>query len=62
MLAPGRGFYFTPGLGRQEVRIAYVLKAEDLMEAMDCLEIALQVYPGREKVESVRIEEMSAEI
>jgi aspartate aminotransferase len=61
MLAPGRGFYFTPGLGRQEVRIAYVLKEEDLMEAMDCLEVALLMYPGREKVESVRKEEITVD-
>lgn len=47
MLAPASGFYATPGLGKQEVRIAYVLKIEDLREAMKCLEEALKVYPGR---------------
>ena len=47
MLAPGSGFYFTEGLGKQEVRIAYVLNEHDLNKAMDCLEEALQVYPGR---------------
>ncbi|MEA1896752.1 MAG: pyridoxal phosphate-dependent aminotransferase, partial [Bacteroidota bacterium] len=47
MLAPASGFYATPGLGKQEVRIAYVLKIEDLKEAMKCLEEALKVYPGR---------------
>lgn len=47
MLAPGPGFYATPGLGRNECRIAYVLKVEDLEKAMDCLEQALMVYPGR---------------
>lgn len=46
MLAPGTGFYATPGLGKDEVRIAYVLKKEDLEKAMDCLEAALKVYPG----------------
>jgi len=46
MLAPGTGFYATPGLGKDEVRIAYVLKKEDLDKAMDCLERALKVYPG----------------
>jgi len=46
MLAPASGFYATPGLGMQEVRIAYVLKIEDLKEAMICLEEALKVYPG----------------
>jgi aspartate aminotransferase len=47
MLAPATGFYATPGLGKDEVRIAYVLKKENLNRAMDCLEQALQVYPGR---------------
>lgn len=47
MLAPGAGFYDTEGLGIQEARIAYVLKEEDLEAAMDCLEEALKIYPGR---------------
>jgi aspartate aminotransferase len=47
MLAPASGFYSTPGLGKQEVRIAYVLKKEDLAKAVKCLEEALKVYPGR---------------
>ena len=47
MLAPGPGFYATPGLGHDECRIAYVLNREDLNKAMDCLEIALLQYPGR---------------
>ena len=47
MLAPASGFYSTSGLGRDEVRIAYVLKSEDLEKAMICLEKALEVYPGR---------------
>lgn len=47
MLAPGPGFYATPGLGRDECRIAYVLNVDDLEKAMDCLEAALLVYPGR---------------
>lgn len=46
MLSPGEGFYATPGLGVDEVRIAYVLNANDLNAAMDCLEQALQVYEG----------------
>jgi aspartate aminotransferase len=49
MLAPATGFYSTPGAGKDEVRIAYVLKIEDLKGAMVCLEKALQVYPGRKK-------------
>lgn len=47
MLSPGEGFYATPGLGTNQVRIAYVLNPRDLHAAMDCLEEALQVYPGR---------------
>ncbi len=48
MVAPASGFYSTPGLGRNEVRIAYVLKIEDLKNAMKILAEALKVYPGRE--------------
>ncbi len=47
MLAPATGFYGTPGLGKHEVRIAYVLNKESLDLAMDCLAEALKVYPGR---------------
>jgi aspartate aminotransferase len=47
MMAPASGFYSTPGLGKQEVRIAYVLKKEDLAAAMETLAEALKVYPGR---------------
>lgn len=47
MMAPATGFYQTPGLGKKEVRIAYVLNEESIHKAMDCLEAALKVYPGR---------------
>lgn len=47
MLAPATGFYATPGLGKDEVRIAYVLKREDLEAAVECLAVALSQYPGR---------------
>lgn len=47
MMAPGAGFYSTQGLGKQEARIAYILQVADLHIAMDCLEEALKVYPGR---------------
>lgn len=47
MLAPASGFYITPGLGKNEVRIAYVINNEEINQAMDCLEEALKVYPGR---------------
>ena len=47
MMAPASGFYSTPGLGQNEVRLAYVLNTTDLTNAMICLEEALKVYPGR---------------
>ncbi len=47
MLAPATGFYGTPGLGKDEVRLAYVLNVNDLNDAMDCLREALKVYPGK---------------
>jgi aspartate aminotransferase len=46
MLAPATGFYGTPGLGKNEVRLAYVLNLNAITAAMDCLEKALQKYPG----------------
>lgn len=46
MVAPASGFYSTPGLGRNEVRIAYVLKIEDLRNAIETLSEALKAYPG----------------
>ena len=47
MMAPASGFYNTPGLGKNEVRMAYVINNENIDAAMDCLEEALKVYPGR---------------
>ena len=46
MMAPAAGFYSTPGLGRNQVRMAYVLKKEDLARALLVLEKALEVYKG----------------
>ncbi|TKG94684.1 pyridoxal phosphate-dependent aminotransferase [Puteibacter caeruleilacunae] len=46
-MAPASGFYTTPGLGKNEVRIAYVLKKEHLAISLKILEKALEVYPGR---------------
>ena len=45
-MAPASGFYTTPGYGKDEVRIAYVLKKEDLATSLKILEEALKVYPG----------------
>ena len=47
MMAPASGFYTTPGAGINQVRIAYVLKKEDLVRALFVLEKALEQYPGR---------------
>ncbi len=47
MLAPASGFYGTPWLGKQEVRLAYVLNTTAIEAAMDCLEQALAIYPGK---------------
>ncbi len=47
MLAPANGFYSTPGLGKDEVRIAYVLNVESIKNAMNILAEGLKKYPGR---------------
>jgi len=47
MMAPATGFYSTKGAGFNEVRLAYVLKLEDLKNAMECLAEAIKVYPGK---------------
>lgn len=47
MMAPATGFYATPGLGKKEVRIAYVLNKAHLANAMICLAKGLEAYPGK---------------
>ena len=47
MMAPASGFYTTPGSGKNEVRIAYILKKKDLERALFILKKALEIYPGR---------------
>ncbi|MBG65800.1 MAG: aspartate aminotransferase [Flavobacteriales bacterium] len=47
MIAPAAGFYSTPNIGKNQVRIAYVLNQEALLKAIDCLDKALKIYPGR---------------
>lgn len=49
MMAPNTGFYATPGLGKQEVRMAYVLEREEIEKAVACLRAALTAYPGTVK-------------
>ena len=46
MMAPAAGFYTTPGAGKDQVRLAYVLKKEDLTRALFVLRKALEAYPG----------------
>jgi len=56
MMAPASGFYSTKGIGKNEVRVAYVLNIDDLKSAVKCLEVALKVYPGRtNKFEDLKI-------
>ncbi|MEO6584382.1 MAG: pyridoxal phosphate-dependent aminotransferase [Ferruginibacter sp.] len=55
MLAPATGFYSTPGLGKNEVRLAYVLNVAAINKAMDCLEKALELYPERTQLENVAV-------
>jgi aspartate aminotransferase len=50
MMAPATGFYSTKGLGQNEVRLAYVLNQESLKNAVECLNEALKVYPGKTTV------------
>ena len=47
MVAPAQGFYSTPEIGKQQIRIAYVLNIEELQNAITILEEALKIYPGR---------------
>lgn len=56
MIAPAAGFYATPGLGQDEVRIAYVLREEALAKAMDCLEEGLKVYSKQKNILTAMME------
>ncbi len=47
MVAPAQGFYATPDIGKQQIRIAYVLKEEELQNAITIIKEALKIYPGR---------------
>lgn len=58
MMAPASGFYATPGMGKNEVRIAYVLNESDLTNAIDCLREGLkqyQVYRGSSKMKTILV-------
>jgi aspartate aminotransferase len=47
MMAPAQGFYASEGLGKNEARLAYVLKEDNLKKAMDILKAGLEAYPGK---------------
>ncbi len=51
MMAPAAGFYASKNIGQNQVRLAYVLNSNSLMKSVECIEKALEVYPGRVKVE-----------
>ncbi|WPR70224.1 pyridoxal phosphate-dependent aminotransferase [Flavobacterium sp. NG2] len=53
MISPASGFYSTPGLGLNQVRIAYVLKKEDLIQAVHILKDAIQVYNKQKEINTV---------
>lgn len=55
MMAPGAGFYASAGLGKQEVRIAYVLQQEDLTAAIECLKAGLEMYAVEHPEKSLNI-------
>jgi aspartate aminotransferase len=46
MVAPAAGFYATAGLGKNQIRIAYVLDKESITRAVQILKVALEVYKG----------------
>ncbi len=56
-MAPASGFYTTPGYGKDEVRIAYVLNKKDLGNSLKVLEEALKVYPGSKVKKTEKKEE-----
>ena len=56
-MAPASGFYSVPNQGQDEVRIAYVLKKEDLAVCLKILEEALKVYPGSKVKQTITVEE-----
>lgn len=62
MLAPASGFYYNTDLGKQEVRIAYVLNIKDLKSAITCLRKGLEAYPGKIKVKKDLKEYIGSEI
>jgi len=49
MFAPGASFYGTPGMGRNEIRIAYVICEKDLERAIDLLGLGIEAYNRRKK-------------
>lgn len=60
MMAPATGFYSTLGAGKNQVRMAYVLKTEDLENAMICLEEALKVYSRKVESKKLKVESLDS--
>ncbi len=58
MLSPGSGFYASPELGKNQIRIAYVLNSTDLNKAMDCLEKAIEIYPNKVALDAKMMEKI----
>ena len=58
MVAPGDGFYATPGRGKNEIRFAYVLETGALSQAMEILAGALEAYPVKARSRSLREERL----
>ena len=62
MVAPAAGFYATPGLGQDEVRIAYVLKSEDLELAVRVFRRGLEEYRKARGLDPVGVEAVTARV
>ena len=50
MVAPAQGFYSSPKIGKQQIRIAYVLNLSELKDAINIIQEGLKIYPGRKKI------------
>jgi aspartate aminotransferase len=61
MLAPAQGFYATPGLGHNEVRIAYVLEQKHLEAAVGILADGLTAYRAARRLEALAVEQAGEE-
>lgn len=58
MMAPAEGFYAPEGLGKDEVRLSYVLNEKDLQKSMEIIKKGLEVYRAKNKKNLFRLEEV----